>query len=234
MYVDDFDVTDVTAAEDVVIPPQRKFADLQILFQYEQYEWDLFDPPYAVLRLTQGYFCIIDADGAREQRALKEKWHAVVQRDENGRVIKVYAARTRKGSRGGKIYLHRYLAGARPSEIADHFNGMTLDNRRSVNLRITNIAGNRANSESARRRFRHPGLPRGVEPRKGNKFQAQIKVNGVTYHSKRLWDTPRRAHVWYRRVHKIFHGIRCVSQSHLKDDFPVFPPRKGGDDDIPF
>lgn len=234
MYDDIFVLTDLPVEAEVVVLQQRKFVDLQSLFQYEQYEWDLFDPPYAVLMLTQGFFCIIDADGAREKRALKEKWHAVVQRDENGRIIKVYAARTRKGSKGGKIYLHRYLTGARPSEVTDHFNGMTLDNRRSVNLRITNTAGNRANSESVRRRFRHPGLPRGVEPRKGNKFQAQIKMNGVTYRSKRLWDNPRRAHIWYRRVHKLFHGIRCVSQSHLRDDVPVFPPRKGFDDDVPF
>lgn len=75
------------------------------------------------------------------------------------------------------ISLHRFLAGAGETDVVDHINGDTLDNRRA-NLRVCTRQQNgwnrRPNAKSL------SGL-KGVRPQ-GGKWVASIRVNSVRTH----------------------------------------------------
>lgn len=204
--------------------------DTNEFFQYDQYDWENFDPDYAVIRLTQGYFTIVDKRDAK--RVMRHKWQANVQRcRETGRIRKIYAFCNVSCEKGKRLYLHRFLTKSGAAVVIDHYNGLSLDNRRQKNLRATTRSGNTANSVSHWRRTKHHGLPRGVEKR-GCKFGGQIKCGGTTVRSKLHWNTPLPAHQWYLRKYKEIHGHRCVLQA--KKEWPIFPPRKGVKYEVPF
>ncbi|MEN0652412.1 MULTISPECIES: HNH endonuclease [Hyphobacterium] len=82
------------------------------------------------IALTKGYSATIDADDA--ERVLSHRWYA----NETG--YGVYAAayiRPAPDARASRVYLHRFLVGARKGMTVDHVNRDTLDNRRA-NLRF--------------------------------------------------------------------------------------------------
>lgn len=237
MYDDSFAIAELPLEQEpVIILLQRRAGDQHAPFLYDQYNWseEHFVLPYRVLRLTQGYFAIISKTGARAERAMRMKWHALVLRDEDGRILKVYAVTTHPRKRGGKIYLHRFLKRARPHERVDHKNGMTLDNQ-DKNLKPTSATGNMINAESTGRRTKHKGLPRGVEKLRNGKFKGKIQCGGSHHRSKGTWETPERAQRWYRLAHQVLYRQRSVCESHVKDDYPIFPPKIGEEDTfIPF
>lgn len=210
-------------------PPLEPIHDTNEFFQHDQYDWENFKPDYVVIPLTKGYFTIVDTRDAR--RIMRYKWHANVQRHrETGKILKVYAYRNAPEGHGRKIYLHRLIVKAGAAVVIDHFNGLSLDNRRK-NLRATTNGGNNTNGGSRWRRTTYHGLLRGVE-RRGNAFGGQIKCKGKTIRSKRRWNIPEPAHRWYLRKHKEVHGHRCVSEATR--EWPTFPPRKGDPHDVPF
>lgn len=90
-------------------------------------------------------------------------------------------------SRYGRM--HRLIMGASSDEIVDHVNGNGLDNRRS-NLRIGNQSLNSVN------RVNTPGQHLRGARKKGNKWQAYIKIKGKQ-HSLGYYNTPEEAHAAY-------------------------------------
>jgi hypothetical protein len=125
----------------------------------------------ASIPLTQGYFAIVDDEDA--ERVLAHKWCAAVTW--NGDVYALRMTSRRDGPRK-QIYLHRWLMDAPPGVEVDHKNHNTLDNRRSVNLRLATRSQQLAN---ARRRSRS-GY-RGVR-KIGKRWQARVTNNGVQAH----------------------------------------------------
>jgi hypothetical protein len=95
--------------------------------------------------LTQGYTAVIDD---ADMSASLYNWHANIHRRRDGSIKAVYAVR--KGPKGKRICLHRFLLGVTDFAIeVDHRedNGMVhgLDNRRS-NLRVCTHIQNRRNT----------------------------------------------------------------------------------------
>lgn len=213
-----------------IVPAPEILRDTNEFFKFDQYDWERFEPEYAAIPLTGGYFTIVDKRDAK--RVLRYSWQANVQRHrETGKILKVYAfCNVRKKQGRTRMYLHRFLAKAGTGVVIDHYNGLSLDNRRQ-NLRATTHAGNGTNRAAAWRRTTYPGLPRGVEVR-GKRYGGQIKCRGVVTRSKRVWNIPEPAHQWYLRKHKEVHGHRCITQA--KKEYPVFPPRKDVPEDVPF
>ena len=94
----------------------------------------------------------------------------------------------------GKLYFaHRlawlYVYGEWPSNFIDHINCIEGDNR-IANLRLANNSQNQANS-----RKHKIGFPKGVRKR-GNKYQARIRVNTVEKHLG-YYDTIEQAQAAY-------------------------------------
>jgi hypothetical protein len=198
------------------------------LFLHEQYAWESFKPDYAIIRLTQGYFAIVDKEDYR--RVSRHKWYANVQRNEEGTIIKVYAARTEtKAGKKQSIYLHRFVIRAGSRVIVDHKHGLTLDCRKGA-LRPTDFGGNSSNGRSPGRDGGKE-LKRGVELRfRGTRYGGQIKTKGKTKRSKKTWPlTPEgeeAAHQWYLREHQTTFSHRGLPELGVKAKYPVFPPIK--------
>lgn len=74
------------------------------------------------------------------------------------------------------ILLHRFLCDAPKGMVVDHINRDTLDNRRSVNLRVITDAQNKQNTK---RRKNGSSQFRGVsKDKRSGRWRAQIKING--------------------------------------------------------
>jgi hypothetical protein len=85
------------------------------------------------------------------------------------------------------ISFHRFLTSAPDGLFVDHINGNTLDNRRSVNLRLCTNAENQQNRKGAPRHHQH-GI-RGVTWHKRfGKWQARIQVDGKRIYLGRFDD----------------------------------------------
>lgn len=120
---------------------------------------------YRLIPLTQGKHAIVDEDdySLLNQR----KWHAITT--DNGGSF--YAVGWHEGR---KIRMHRFLLGAKPSEIVDHVNGNGLDNRRA-NIRITDNYGNTRNR---RQRSVMASKYKGVCRRPRGRWAATIRIDG--------------------------------------------------------
>ena len=94
--------------------------------------------------------------------------------------------------------LHRILLRVDdPNVTVDHKNRNGLDNRRE-NLRATNKVGNALNMSVNKNK--KSGLPKGVY-RKGDKFKAQIKVDGLEFYLG-SYKTPDKAEKAYKRANE--------------------------------
>ncbi|WP_019536567.1 AP2 domain-containing protein [Paenibacillus ginsengihumi] len=83
------------------------------------------------------------------------------------------------GGKRRKVYLHRWLCDVDDDLTVDHFNHDTLDNRRSVNLRVITNSENQQN-RTVRRDSRT--RMRGVEYRPDKKkYAARLSVNKKRY-----------------------------------------------------
>ncbi|MBI5004319.1 hypothetical protein HZC00_04450 [Candidatus Kaiserbacteria bacterium] len=193
------------------------------VFLIDRYVWDGWSSEnYGQCRvdLSQGYFTFIDATVV--DLVSDRSWHANIQRDPHtGKILKVYAVATIQGK---KVTLHRLVTDAGKGVIVDHFNGLSLDNRR-CNLRATTQAINVAGA-IGRKRSRHSDLNsfRGVEIRGKGRFGWELKFHKKTYRSKQTWDTAKGAHDAYLEEHKKFFGHSCVDVAVAHKSYPIFPP----------
>lgn len=122
-------------------------------------------PGEALIRLPNGACARIDAADAPLVHGYS--WWQM----SNGYVIADKQIKNRRKS----ILLHRLIMDAPPGIEVDHKNGDTLDNRRSVNLRLAGKSLNQANRHSAK-----PGNnpARGVyRAADGKRFTAKITVD---------------------------------------------------------
>lgn len=85
------------------------------------------------------------------------------------------------GKIGNKsVYLHRLLMGNPEGELVDHIFGTTLDNRKSVNLRVTNKSGNAQNQRNLR--SDNKSGVRGVcWSQRDKRWVAKFRVEGKIY-----------------------------------------------------
>lgn len=98
----------------------------------------IIDGDIAIVELTKGYFCGIDAADAD----LIGLWNWSTG---NGRGM-LYARRN-DNDNGKYVYLHRFLLGINSAEIKiDHINGETLDCRK-LNLRVVTSSQNSQNTK---------------------------------------------------------------------------------------
>lgn len=145
------------------------------------------------IRLTRGMEAIVDDADFKELN--KHKWYALSC---NGLF---YAARgIWKSGKCKTELMHRRVLGLHPGEAeVDHKNHNTLDNRR-CNLRPVTRSENLCNRRSA-------GFWK-----VGDRFRAEIKVDGKTLHLG-YWDDPRMARAAYLCAKQIFHPIGGVEHS---------------------
>ncbi|OMD19195.1 hypothetical protein BJP48_11850 [Paenibacillus odorifer] len=112
---------------------------------------------------------IIDLEDFDKANSFAGTWHAYFSPTSNS--FYVYGKLKRI------IRLHRLLCNAPNGIVVDHINHNTLDNRRSVNLRILTHAQNMQNLRTQKSKT---SKYRGVSwNKKDKKWRAQIKVNGV-------------------------------------------------------
>lgn len=101
--------------------------------------------------------------------------------------------------------LHRLIMGL-PTKEVDHINGNRLDNRR-CNLRLASRSENASNRGPQRKKNQHPykGIKFHNRPALTKKWQAAIKVNGVTFSGK-YYATPIEAARAYDELAIKHHG----------------------------
>ncbi len=204
------------------------------LFQHSCYRWDRWGgAEYAPLLLTKGYFTFVGIDDLPKLDVFSS-FHANVQRDVSGRIIKIYAV-GKIGSK--KHYLHRYLTEVTKSHVKiDHCNRLSLDNRQE-NLRPVGHGLNMTNADYSALRVTNPDLPRGIS-RYGEYFLAQIQYNGKKYHSSRkeAFATVEEAVAWYKAKFLELHGVPYIDPRDDRAKFPIFPPRVDEDEaaSLPF
>ncbi|WP_066160445.1 HNH endonuclease [Halalkalibacter krulwichiae] len=115
----------------------------------------------------------IDTKDLDKARSFSNTWYAHFNQKTNSFYIR--GDKVVEGTKR-RFYLHRWLWDLTSNLTVDHFNNNTLDNRRSVNLRILTNAQNQQNKKGARKDS-VTGI-RGVEFKKDRmKFQARLAVN---------------------------------------------------------
>jgi hypothetical protein len=124
-----------------------------------------------IRQLRSGHQILIDASDLYHFE--RYPWTCV--RGELEKSKKQYAlCSTKQQQKRVTLYLHRLITGADGSDIVDHINGNSLDNRRE-NLRIVSASINCANRQY------EPGVSgyRGVHPSaKPGRWRARIKSGG--------------------------------------------------------
>ena len=152
---------------------------------------------------------IVYYDLEDEEKLKKHKWHiwknngqkhkdvfyarCLIPHPEGGikfKTCKRTGKRIRDGVRQFKMYLHRYVMGAKKGYIVDHKNGDTLNNRKD-NLRFCTASQNAANSRfSKSTKSKRISIYRGVTYRKKRKgmvneyskpWLAGIRFQGKSY-----------------------------------------------------
>jgi hypothetical protein len=133
---------------------------------------------YVAMSLLNG--CVCKIDSCDVSAVSQHLWYSFPRQGSRRGVIYEYpgfivCARIDKST----AYLHRFLLGAKGSQIVDHVNGDTLDNRKS-NLRLCDASQNAANSQIQRN---NTSGYKGVsfyqqKPSWTPKWKAQISENG--------------------------------------------------------
>lgn len=121
----------------------------------------------SVISLTRGQEAIVDE--ADFEWLSQWKWYAYL----NTRTKVFYARRSLYPSK--TLSMHRVILGAQPSQIVDHVNRNTLDNRRA-NLRFVTVSQSNQNTRllSARNKSGFRGVSWN---RAAKKWQATIQLN---------------------------------------------------------
>lgn len=154
--------------------------------------------------ITLGYVALVDDDDY--EAVSRFNWNAAVKQHT------VYA---RGWVDGGRVTMHRLLAGARKGQTVDHVDGNGLNNQRA-NLRICSAA---ENARNVRRRVGASGH-RGVslDPKSG-RWSAHVRVDGKLRHLGRF-DDPLLAAQAASQARSMLHGAYANNS-----DKPALPPR---------
>lgn len=216
----------------------------------EKYDWE--DPRWRhrnsgteacrPVPLTKGFFMVVSPQDYDRMTYYKDgmpkRWHAHVQRDETGKVTKVYAVRRGRNGEKKSIFAHRELRGvegASRSVIVDHVNGISLDNRRS-NLYCTDTRGN--NHNTLRKRTVHHELPKGVERLKRRSHDGQPLYCGIravrlapsgkgsvkTFRSRAYKDIENAVKWYENQVKKICRKRTGWAHNPESVSYPKLPP----------
>jgi hypothetical protein len=131
-------------------------------------------------------------------------WHLAKSRD------KVYV---RGNFNGRKVMMHRFLMGVLddPQTLIDHRNGVTVDNRRSVNLRSSSHVQNGQNKQlSSRNSTGYKGV---TFHKTSQRYRASIMFGGKVKHLG-SFRCPTKAWLAYVKAAKEFHGdFACTGYS---------------------
>lgn len=106
---------------------------------------------------------------------------------------------------GHKVFMHRYLMGVLndPKTVVDHRNGVTTDNRRSVNLRSSSHVQNGQNKQlSSRNSTGYKGV---TFHKRSKRYRASIMCEGKSHHLG-SFICPTKAWIAYVKAAKQFHG----------------------------
>jgi hypothetical protein len=244
--------------------PEEKYE----FFLWDTYDWDKFDPKklgYDVIRLmgdpnsnrrksihSGKYFTTVTRSMRAYALRVVPYWYPLVEyyRDDHGQrldEIKRITAHNTVGPRNSRkvIYLHRILAEAEGTEIGDHINGYSLDNR-NCNLRPVSLEINNHNVRRMRTAF--PELWPGVEwADKGQTMvRGVISVAGVRIRSDIIWPLEMQEEAWKwvaKKKHELL-GLRKTANGPITVPLPEPPPRlrrvfsvrtfSAQADDIPF
>lgn len=148
------------------------------------------------IQLTQGQVTIIDEI---DSDLAQHKWYAVYKKN----MRKFYAVRNGVPHILARTVLERNIG--RPlvkSELCDHINGDTLDNRR-CNLRVATHKENLTNRGMQRNNT--AGFKGVSVYKRTGKYTAQIHVDSIKHHLG-YFDTPIQAHKAYCDAALILHG----------------------------
>lgn len=153
-----------------------------------------------LIQLNRGQFAKVD-DEDFENLSLY-KWWAPPERKTSKSYVIGYIKNP--GEEPKRLLMHRLLMNPDKSQVVDHINGDTLDNRRS-NLRVCT---NQENSRSRAKRLQKnntSGFTGVVASSVFGKWGARIKVNGKAIHLG-TFETKEDAAKAYDKAAKKFHG----------------------------
>jgi len=217
-------------------------------FRWEQYDWDKFSPKeygYQVIRLMGNpdnnrrksihsgqYFTIVTRSMHSFLKRKFEYWYPLVEyyRDDQGQRlegIKRIVAHNTEGPRKSRkvVYMHRLLAEVEGTEVGDHINGFSLDNR-NCNLRPLSVLLNNHNLQKVRTAF--PELLPGVEW--GSKdhewVRGVVMIAGVRIRSDILWPFSEQEEAWKwvaKKKHELL-GLRKTANGPITVPLPKPPP----------
>lgn len=164
---------------------------------------------FCTIPLTRGYVALVDAEDYARFGHLR--WCAMPMQRSHG----VYAHRGiwGNGHKCRTVLLHREILDASPSQIVDHINGDTLDNRRS-NLRITDRYGNARNRRVPVGKSGFTGVRQ-----KGARWVGIIRAFGRNHYTK-SFSSPILAAAARDVLARQLHGEFAVLNFHFT---PVVP-----------
>jgi hypothetical protein len=159
-------------------------------------------PSIAYIPLTQGMFALIDLDDAK--LLVGTRWFACWYASSNG----FYACR----NRAGRVeLLHRFLMMPGRGLTVDHRNRVTLDCRRSCNLRIATHSQNRVNSDG-KTSVRHCGCKGVCFSKQRRAFEARIQFNGHRLFLGRFASEAEAAAAYEAKAHELHGEFARVSE----------------------
>ena len=124
------------------------------------------------IKLTNGQKSIVDDEDYNTLNLYK--WGNIGKKT-------IYAARGRRiKGKYYKILMHREIMNANNSDIVDHINGNTLDNRK-INLRFTDRTGNCRNCvRYSNGKNKYKGVRQQYSSSSGIRYSARIQINKKT------------------------------------------------------
>lgn len=117
---------------------------------------------------------IIDTDDLSLLLTSEYSWYASYSKYTNSYYVNGFGIKKR--GKQERVRLHRFLMGSSKGRVVDHKNHNTLDNRRSVNLRVVSVSQNLQNRKGLT--SHNTSGFRGVSFEKSTrKYRAYIRIN---------------------------------------------------------